>query len=193
MSNEHKKNGGSDPVTFDHPFPGYVRAYTDPEGIYGEGKTEQEAELALAWALFEDNEEHVERLEKANRASDAQLLAHEEEHRRLSKSISDATARIAELETATTHIPKGQKMDADNEAQRERQQATFEANRTARAFFDKHALGPLAAPSCFMCGETVPGAAAVHHMELPGVVGCARCQAACDAAKQQSSDGNENG
>lgn len=43
-------------VTFYHPFPGHVRAYLDPEGIYGEGKTEQEAELDLAWKMFEENE-----------------------------------------------------------------------------------------------------------------------------------------
>lgn len=59
----------------------------------------------------------------------------------------------------------------------------LQASDTALAFFRKHGLGPLAAPSCFMCGEVVPGAAAVRHMELPGVVGCARCAAACDAAK----------
>ncbi len=51
-------------------------------------------------------------------------------------------------------------------------------------FFDKHALGPLAAPSCFMCGETVQGLAPIKHLELRGIVGCQRCLDASIAARQ---------
>lgn len=51
-------------VQFEHPFQGYVRAYLDPEGPYGDGETEQEAELALAWELFDINEGLVEKLKR---------------------------------------------------------------------------------------------------------------------------------
>ena len=63
---------------------------------------------------------------------------------------------------------------------------------TLLAFFTKHALGPLAAPSCMVCGETCL-APAVQHLELPGVVCCRRCKAASEAAKPCNAAGTENG
>jgi hypothetical protein len=44
-----------------------------------------------------------------------------------------------------------------------------------RKFFERHAMGPKRAPSCLCCGE-VPEQIAVQHMELPGIVVCAKCR-----------------
>lgn len=101
MSDEHKKYS-SEPVTFDHPFPGHVRAYIDPEGIYGEGKTEQEAELDLAWAMFEENETRNARLmterDKAKSAlsEGANKLRLAEAERDGLRSYHDAVAPLIE-------------------------------------------------------------------------------------------------
>ena len=44
------------------------------------------------------------------------------------------------------------------------------------AFHSKHALGPLAAPSCLMCGKSTQGAdIGIKHTELPSVVICQPC------------------
>lgn len=56
----------------------------------------------------------------------------------------------------------------------------------ARAeFFSKHALGPLARPSCLVCGEVPkewpPG---IQHAELPGVIVCTRCRDAAQVARR---------
>jgi hypothetical protein len=50
-----------------------------------------------------------------------------------------------------------------------------QAMATAHAFWSKHALGPLAAPSCLCCGK-LPNEVAIRHMELPGVVICTVCR-----------------
>lgn len=42
------------------------------------------------------------------------------------------------------------------------------------AFHEKHALGPMRAPSCLCCGK-VPDEVAVSHMELPGIIICKTC------------------
>lgn len=42
-------------------------------------------------------------------------------------------------------------------------------------FFHKHALGPMLAPSCLVCG-CLPLAVAIQHGELPGIVVCASCR-----------------
>lgn len=47
---------------------------------------------------------------------------------------------------------------------------------TYKGFFAKHALGPKAPPSCFVCGREVRGTPAIQHMELPGVVACHSCR-----------------
>jgi hypothetical protein len=52
----------------------------------------------------------------------------------------------------------------------------------ARTFYDKHALGPMMAPSCLVCGQ-LPDKVAIQHMELPGVVVCEKCRT---AAKPQA-------
>lgn len=52
----------------------------------------------------------------------------------------------------------------------------------ARAFYDKHALGPMMVPSCLVCGQ-LPEVVAIQHMELPGVVVCEKCRT---AAKPQA-------
>lgn len=62
--------------------------------------------------------------------------------------------------------------------------AMIEVAATAWRFWEKHALGPKLAPSCFVCGETVSFAPAVQHAELPGIVCCSRCKVASDQAKQ---------
>jgi hypothetical protein len=49
---------------------------------------------------------------------------------------------------------------------------------TMRPFWTKHALGPLAKPSCLCCGKSDYESVAVKHMELPGVVICAECKRA---------------
>lgn len=74
----------------------------------------------------------------------------------------------------------------------ERQAHREQLNTAARAFFDKHAFGPLAAPSCFVCGDLC-GPPAVQHLELPGVVCCARCKAASEAAKQGNTEITSDG
>ncbi len=54
-------------------------------------------------------------------------------------------------------------------------------------FFSKHALGPLARPSCLVCGkppEVWPPA--IQHMELPAVVVCHPCRDAVAALTPQS-------
>lgn len=44
-------------------------------------------------------------------------------------------------------------------------------------FYTKHALGPLAAPSCLVCGKSTRGVkVAIKHMELPAIVVCAPCR-----------------
>lgn len=46
-------------------------------------------------------------------------------------------------------------------------------------FHTKHAMGPLAAPSCLCCGKSTQGTEiGVQHLELPGIVICAPCKAA---------------
>lgn len=48
---------------------------------------------------------------------------------------------------------------------------------TYSEFFDKHALGPKAAPSCMCCGQSMQGREpAIQHMELPGIVICFECR-----------------
>jgi len=44
-------------------------------------------------------------------------------------------------------------------------------------FHTKHALGPLAAPSCLCCGKSTQGVEiGVQHLELPGIVICKPCK-----------------
>lgn len=51
-------------------------------------------------------------------------------------------------------------------------------------FWSKHALGPLAAPSCLCCGQMTstffaephPSDAVIQHGELPGIVVCRTCR-----------------
>jgi hypothetical protein len=46
-------------------------------------------------------------------------------------------------------------------------------------FHSKHAMGPLAAPSCLCCGRSTQGVEiGVQHLELPGVVICEPCKTA---------------
>jgi hypothetical protein len=61
------------------------------------------------------------------------------------------------------------------------------ADDKARAFYRKHALGPLAAPSCLCCGQ-LPEKVAIQHMELPEVVLCEKCRNATWAAPQTEKD-----
>lgn len=49
---------------------------------------------------------------------------------------------------------------------------------TMRPFFEKHALGPKAKPSCLVCGRNDYESVAIQHMELPGIVVCALCKKA---------------
>ncbi len=49
---------------------------------------------------------------------------------------------------------------------------------TMRPFFNTHALGPLARPSCLCCGRNDYESVAVQHAELPGVVICDKCKQA---------------
>ncbi len=51
-------------------------------------------------------------------------------------------------------------------------------------FHTKHAMGPLAAPSCFCCGQSTQGIdIGVRHLELPGIVICEPCKTAASKAK----------
>jgi hypothetical protein len=61
------------------------------------------------------------------------------------------------------------------------------ADDKARAFYRKHALGPLAAPSCLCCGQ-LPEKVAIQHMELPEVVLCEKCRNATWAAPHTEKD-----
>lgn len=46
-----------------------------------------------------------------------------------------------------------------------------------REFYNKHALGPKAQPSCLVCGRSMHGrTVGIQHMELPGVVVCIECR-----------------
>lgn len=45
------------------------------------------------------------------------------------------------------------------------------------AFYSKHAVGPLEAPSCLQCGKSMQGQTpAIQHLELPGIVICSECK-----------------
>jgi hypothetical protein len=68
-----------------------------------------------------------------------------------------------------------------------RRMAQALADDKARAFYRKHALGPLAAPSCLCCGQ-LPEKVAIQHMELPEVVLCEKCRNATWAAPQTEKD-----
>jgi hypothetical protein len=58
-----------------------------------------------------------------------------------------------------------------------------------RAFFEKHALGPKALPSCLVCGRvTVGDDVAIQHMELPAIVVCAPCRNAALRANAGSTN-----
>lgn len=48
------------------------------------------------------------------------------------------------------------------------------ANDKAHTFFNRYAFGPLAAPSCLVCGQ-LPKKVAIQHLELPGIVVCEQC------------------
>lgn len=63
-------------------------------------------------------------------------------------------------------------------------------------FFSRHAVGPLAAPSCFLCGQkTLPKEAgmtdrviAIQHEELPGIVICTGCRDAALTPNREDQD-----
>lgn len=65
--------------------------------------------------------------------------------------------------------------DMSREALERHAKRLWQAMVTAHAFWHKHALGPLAAPSCLCCGK-LPDEVAIRHMELPGVVICKLCR-----------------
>jgi hypothetical protein len=64
------------------------------------------------------------------------------------------------------------------ESERERAERAENALATMRPFFDKHALGALAKPSCLCCGRNDYKSVAVQHAELPAIVICDRCKCA---------------
>lgn len=54
------------------------------------------------------------------------------------------------------------------------------------AFFSKHALGTLTAPSCLCCGKSTQGIEiGVQHLELPAIVICAPCHTTALRSKQE--------
>lgn len=71
--------------------------------------------------------------------------------------------------------------DMSREALERHAKRLWQTMETAHAFWHKHALGPLAAPSCLCCGK-LPDEVAIRHMELPGVVICKTCRDAALAA-----------
>jgi hypothetical protein len=73
--------------------------------------------------------------------------------------------------------------------------AVLPADQKLKEFFSKHALGPLARPSCIVCGHVPKDwPPAIQHMELPGIVVCFPCRDAAhvpnagSAAKPKNSD-----
>lgn len=52
--------------------------------------------------------------------------------------------------------------------------AQMVADDKPRQFYDRYALGPASTPSCICCGR-IPGAIAVRHSEIPGIVVCQKC------------------
>lgn len=50
------------------------------------------------------------------------------------------------------------------------------------AFHERHALGPMAQPSCLCCGQ-LPESVAIKHAELPGILICVKCRDAALATQ----------
>lgn len=62
------------------------------------------------------------------------------------------------------------------------------ADQVLKEFFSKHALGPLARPSCLVCGHVPPEwPPGIQHAELPGIVVCTRCRDAGQRSAQETS------
>jgi hypothetical protein len=63
--------------------------------------------------------------------------------------------------------------------------ALLPADQKLKEFFSKHALGPLARPSCIVCGDVPKDwPPAIQHMELPGIVVCFPCRDAAQATSR---------
>jgi hypothetical protein len=74
--------------------------------------------------------------------------------------------------------------DALNKAPPDETTALLPADQKLKEFFSKHALGPLARPSCIVCGHVPKDwPPAIQHMELPGIVVCFPCRDAAQAAR----------
>ena len=77
---------------------------------------------------------------------------------------------------------------ADYDTIRAENDALKKDNGPLRAFFSKHALGGLAAPSCLLCGQ-IAQMPAITHAELPQIAICTACRdaqtelAACRAER----------
>lgn len=59
------------------------------------------------------------------------------------------------------------------------------------SFHEKHALGPMRAPSCLCCGQ-LPESIAIKHAELPGIVICTKCRDAALSATTPAPAGSDN-
>jgi hypothetical protein len=72
-------------------------------------------------------------------------------------------------------------------AQEPAQEATLHDYPILQQFHTKHALGTLAAPSCFCCGKQTSASrlVAVKHLELPGMVICQKCKTASQAVEPE--------
>lgn len=105
----------------------------------------------------------------------ASMKCHPSMMRRWSKSLG-----VVESLAASRSAKQAQPASDANEGLTSRQIAVrLHDYPILQAFHSKHALGPLAAPSCLCCGRSMQGAAiGVQHLELPGVVICAPCKKA---------------
>lgn len=67
--------------------------------------------------------------------------------------------------------------------------APHAGDQTQKEFFSQHALGPLARPSCLVCGQ-VPKQwpPAIQHLELPGIIVCFQCRDAARFAPETKTD-----
>jgi hypothetical protein len=93
---------------------------------------------------------------------------------------------LAGYENAFPALDKLKAQEARDEAERSADETTalLPADQKLKEFFSKHALGPLARPSCIVCGHVPKDwPLAIQHMELPGIVVCFPCRDAAQAAR----------
>jgi len=103
----------------------------------------------------------------------------------LSDAVFGSDALRAKALAATPSQPEAQKAVAPSPdySEMSREQLERHATRMAQMlndsraikFHERHAFGPMMAPSCLCCGK-LPDKVAIKHLELPGIVICESCR-----------------